>query len=357
VPSHATRFPTAARARRPRWVEGALVVAAVLAAHAWLLADAPFGVGATQTPPAPAAPSARPLTLRVIVAGAPARPAPETSPPPATPSPTQVAPAASPTAGPGAAVAQTLPRAELAPRSEHANPAPDIAAPAAGLVPAASEEGAEPPVYPTRVAPPTRLGYDIRRGALAGRGELVWQHDERGYELSLSGTVVGLDVIGQVSRGGFDVAGLAPERFVERRRGRDRHAANFDRTAGRITFSGPAAQYPLMTGAQDRLSWMIQLPAIVDADPGRWTSGTRIAMFIAGSRGDGEVWVFSVAGPERLDLPAGRDAHALRLTRAPRRPYDTQVEVWLDPARHHLPVRARLTTLPGGETLELTLAP
>jgi hypothetical protein len=47
---------------------------------------------------------------------------------------------------------------------------------------------------------------------------------------------------------------------------------------------------------------------------------------------------------------------ALRLTREPRRPYDTQVEVWMDPAQHHLPVRARLTVLPGGETLELSLA-
>jgi hypothetical protein len=47
---------------------------------------------------------------------------------------------------------------------------------------------------------------------------------------------------------------------------------------------------------------------------------------------------------------------ALRLKREPRRPYDTQVEVWMDPAQHHLPVRARLTVLPGGETLELSLA-
>ena len=32
------------------------------------------------------------------------------------------------------------------------------------------------------------------------------------------------------------------------------------------------------------------------------------------------------------------------------------VEVWLDPARQHLPVQARFTTLPGGEPLELLLA-
>jgi hypothetical protein len=31
--------------------------------------------------------------------------------------------------------------------------------------------------------------------------------------------------------------------------------------------------------------------------------------------------------------------------------------VWLDPAQHHLPVRARLTVLPGGQTLELVQQP
>ena len=32
-------------------------------------------------------------------------------------------------------------------------------------------------------------------------------------------------------------------------------------------------------------------------------------------------------------------AGALHLRRATARSYDTQVDVWLDPARHHLPVR------------------
>jgi hypothetical protein len=47
---------------------------------------------------------------------------------------------------------------------------------------------------------------------------------------------------------------------------------------------------------------------------------------------------------------------ALRLSREPDRPYDTRVEVWLDPARQHLPVRALFTTIPGGQPLELMLS-
>jgi hypothetical protein len=41
--------------------------------------------------------------------------------------------------------------------------------------------------------------------------------------------------------------------------------------------------------------------------------------------------------------------------REPRRPYDTQAQVWLDPARHHLPVQALLRVRATGEGTELRL--
>jgi hypothetical protein len=78
-------------------------------------------------------------------------------------------------------------------------------------------------------------------------------------------------------------------------------------------------------------------------------------MFVAGSRGDAEVWVFTALAQETLDLPAGTVPAALHLRREPRRAYDQQVEVWLDPARHHLPVRARLLVRATGEGTEFLL--
>ena len=39
---------------------------------------------------------------------------------------------------------------------------------------------------------------------------------------------------------------------------------------------------------------------------------------------------------------AGDTLATVHLLREPRHPYDTRVEVWLDPARHHLPVRATM---------------
>jgi hypothetical protein len=328
-----------------RRLEAGSVAAGVLALHALLLDDA--GFGAAEAPPRAvpvAAAAARPVQLLSVEAPPPVRPRAPAERPESPPTARPVAPAAK---APAARAAVALPA-----RNDERPAAPPPAA-------APSDGGgtAEVPVYPTRIAAPVRLEYEVRRGALAGRAELVWDHDGLEYTLALSAQVPGMDLAGQASRGFFDSAGLSPVRFVDRRRGRDRHAANFDRESGRITFSGPATTYPLVPGAQDRLSWMLQLPAVVDADPARWPAGSQVTMFVAGSRGDAEPWAFSVKGPEAVVLPSGASAPALRLVREPRRPYDTLVEVWLDPARQHLPLRARMTTLPGGEALELTLAP
>ena len=161
---------------------------------------------------------------------------------------------------------------------------------------------------------------------------------------------------GRASRGQIDADGVAPLRHTELRRAREQRAVNFQRDAARITFSGPQAVHALPPGAQDRLSWMVQLPAMVEADAALARAGASVTLFIAGTRGDAEAWRFEVLGHESLALPAGTVAQALHLRREPTRPYDTRVEVWLDPARQHLPVRAVFTTVPGGQPLELALA-
>jgi hypothetical protein len=133
-----------------------------------------------------------------------------------------------------------------------------------------------------------------------------------------------------------------------RRRGRDSQAANFQREAGKITFSGPTHELPLVPGAQDRLSWVLQLTAIVAAAPERFASGARILLYVAGARGDGDIWAFDAHGFETVgEIPA------LKMAREPRRLYDTRAEIWLDPADHFLPLRLRQTPTGGGPALEL----
>lgn len=218
--------------------------------------------------------------------------------------------------------------------------------------------GGEPvvPVYPTRLPPPVRLHYALQRGAVAGELQLAWRRDGVGYELSELLLLPGRAPTGALSRGGIDADGIAPVRLADRRRGRELRAANFRRAERIISFSGPTHQLPLPAGAQDRLSWLLQLPAVVEADPALAQAGARVALFVVGTRGDAELWRFDVSGHEPLTLPAGPVEHALRLVREPSRPYDQRVEVWLDPARAHLPVQLRLTLVPGERLTEWRLS-
>jgi Protein of unknown function (DUF3108) len=222
-------------------------------------------------------------------------------------------------------------------------------------VPPPMSTDAAVPVYATRLPQSTRLHYQLQRGAAIGSGQLLWQRQADAYELSLEGELQGTPVVGSISRGAIDADGVAPLRLADRRRSRELRAANFQREAQRITFSGPQVDYPLVAGAQDRLSWMIQLPAIVEANPALARTGARVTLFVVGTRGDAEAWHFEVQGRQALELPAGDVADALHLLRQAQRPYDTRVEVWLDPAQQHLPVRAVFSTVAGGPPLELRL--
>jgi hypothetical protein len=374
--------PPGLRASEAAWAAAGAVLVHVMVLGAWAADRTPEGLrgDASLEVPASAVTLALPVSHRVAPVEARSLPVPSSPAPQAVPAAVPVERrAARATVPPGsaavsapetvpAAVPAAVPTAQAseAPKSvdvpAQASPVSE-AAPAALLPVAqptepraapAADDDLPPPVYATRVPPPFRLTYALRRGALSGQAELTLQRTGSGYELELKGTALGLEVLGLRSQGSLGPHGLMPERFVDRRRGRDRLAANFDHGAGRITYSGSAASQPLRLGAQDRLSWMVQLAAILEAAPAPHGAGSRIAVSVSGARADVDTWTFIVQDRQRLSLPGGAVVEALRLTREPRRPYDTQVEVWMDPAQHHLPVRARLTVLPGGETLELS---
>ncbi len=238
----------------------------------------------------------------------------------------------------------------------------------AALQAAAPPAGTPVPTYATRLPPPATLQYAVRREgaealpAASPRGglqaQLRWQHAAGTYTLTL-----GLGAVGWASVGGFDAHGLAPERHVETRRGRELRAANFQRpdgtgadaSPGRITFSGPRVEHPLWPGVQDRLSWMLQLAAVMSADATLGQPGRELVLMVVGVRGDALPWRFEAVAVEDLDVPAGLVRGALRLRREPQRAWDSRVEVWLDPARHHLPVRLRMQQGPGAPLTEFEL--
>jgi hypothetical protein len=333
---------------RSRWVLLGAIALVVLTLHLGALSL--LGPGWFD-PQGPAMPAALLRVRSVLLVAPPPAPAQETAlmPPAATlvPPVQTVRPARGPTAKTAAASA-VVPVAVTPPaREPTAVPAaPDT--PIAG-VGHASTEWVDVPVYPTRMPPAGRWRYRLQRGLLIGSAELDWapQPDAR-YALQLQGWVAGVSMLDWLSQGQLDAAGIAPARFAVRRRGRDTHAANFQREAGKITFSGPTHELPLLPGAQDRLSWLLQLPAIVAAAPERFIAGTSVVIFVTGARGDADVWTFAVQGFEVVD---GRPA--LKLVREPRRLYGLRAEVWLDPAEHHLPVRVVQSPTGGGAALAL----
>jgi hypothetical protein len=211
-----------------------------------------------------------------------------------------------------------------------------------------------PPVYPTRLPPAATIRYQVRRGFLRGDGEIRWQPAGDAYRLVLEARIAGLTLLFQTSEGAIDENGLAPLRFLDQRARRPPVAANFVRESARITFSGTAVEWPLFAGAQDRLSWMIQLAGIVAADPALLSDDARITMAVVGARGDAGVWSLRYVGRETVETTAGT-VHAVKLVREGRSAYDTTAEIWLDPDRSYLPAHATLRNSTGTSEYDLLL--
>jgi hypothetical protein len=352
-------LPLAPPLRRRRRLFAAAVALVVSLHGLALLALAPSSIDAPE--PVVVAPV---LDVRSLVLPAPPLPAPApVAQPPAPPlAPQQRRLAAVPTVVPAPPAASAAP-SPPAPRpaagvdafdaaAAHAAPEPAPQAHATAIGPTAVAT-LEVPVYATRLPPAGSWRYELQRGLASGHAQLSWQPDAQGrYEARLQGWVAGVTVVDWVSTGALDSAGIAPERFAIRRRGKDNQAANFQRDAGKVTFSGPTHEVPLLAGVQDRLSWMLQLPAVIEADPQRFYAGASVSLMVIGARGGADVWTFKVVGTERLG-----EVDALRLLREARKPHDVQVDVWLDPAHGHIPLRAVLAQPEGGTPLELRWQP
>lgn len=188
-----------------------------------------------------------------------------------------------------------------------------------------------PPAPPLRLKlpPSARLVFAAQRGPRSGHAELRWERDEAGrYELLLVLRYEGeeREALIQSSRGELGEAGLRPRHYADRRGSSSLRSASFAQE--------DAADAP-PPGAQDRLSWLVQLAAMAAAWSEPPQPGTRIVLQVAGARGECEDWVFEVVGAE-----PGPDASGLlHLTRAPLHRYDHRINIWLDAAGGGWPQR------------------
>lgn len=173
-------------------------------------------------------------------------------------------------------------------------------------------------------------------------GEFSWQLREQSYQAQLSISTFGQTRV-QTSRGQIDQFGLAPERFSDKYR--SEVAAHFNRAQGLVSFSANTPSLALQPGAQDRLSVLVQLAALVASAPQGFGPGTTLQVQTIGPR-DGDLWLFTFGDMETLDLPGGPQ-QGLKLVRQPRQPYDQKLEVWLAPGLAYLPARIRITEANG----------
>jgi len=190
---------------------------------------------------------------------------------------------------------------------------------------------------------PYRVVTFIKGQTSEGSGELVWRHDGVSYEAKLEIDAPSMPKRVQTSSGAVTADGLAPTRFSDRYRGEQ--ATHFDRDNGKVIFSSNAPASDLLPGTQDRLSVMLQVAALVGADPQKFRPGSTIAIPTAGTR-DAVEWLFTVEGDDTLQLGSGSVA-TLKLTRTPKRDWDQRIEVWLAPGMAYVPVRLRLTNANG----------
>jgi hypothetical protein len=201
------------------------------------------------------------------------------------------------------------------------------------------------------VPAPVRLRYQVtastRMMTLHGESELRWRHDGQTYEAQLEVSAPLLPSRRQTSTGAITADGLAPQRFSDKARSEE--AAHFQRDKGVVTFSSNRADAQLMPRAQDRLSVLLQLGALVAGKPGKFPPSSTISIQTASTR-DAEDWHFTVEGEEQLQLPGGT-VPALKLTRNPRKEFDQKLELWLGTGMDYVPVRLRLTQ-PNGDWVD-----
>ena len=181
---------------------------------------------------------------------------------------------------------------------------------------------------------------------LQASGLLQWRHDGTQYEAKLEAGALFFTALTQTSVGAIGPLGLMPVRFLHKTR--SEQAAHFERDAGRISFSNQKSPAPLLNGAQDRLSILLQLAALL---AGQAPNAARAITYTiqTASATEADQWLFTVEGDEMLSLPAGNQL-ATKLQRMPRNAYDDLLEIWFAPSLGYLPVRIRQTQAKGDVT-------
>jgi len=272
-----------------------------------------------------------------VIAATQAAPKPKRATRAPTPPP---APAATEAAAPTPITPATTPADADEPVSTTPEPAPPTEPPA----PPPALIDIAPGFNPDALTRSIKLLYKVNssQSRFSANGELHWRNNGASYQARMGYSAFGISR-SQTSVGSIAELGLKPDRFADKFRGEV--AAHFVHVEGKVVFSANTPDVALKAGAQDRLSVLIQLGALVGGNLTKLSPGSSLSFQTVGPR-SADMWVFTLEGNETLDLPGGR-LETWRLVRQPREPYDQRVEVWLAPALGYLPARIRVTDANG----------
>jgi len=174
-------------------------------------------------------------------------------------------------------------------------------------------------------APPQRveIAYEISRdGQVLAEVTQRLEHDGRSY--LLSETWKGKGLLGlrgeavRSSQGAIAADGLRPQKFEDKRPGRETRHAEFD----------PAAKTPTLQ-RQDQLSFIWTFAFA--PPPGAVTVGAADGKNVTS-------YTYQASGREKLKTPAG-EFDALKLVKRRDNPQDKATEIWLAVDRQYIPLR------------------
>jgi hypothetical protein len=172
-----------------------------------------------------------------------------------------------------------------------------------------------------------------------GEAWLDWQRDDERYTLVLQRRTPARALPRWESQGEVSAHGLASRRFAVQR----------GRNGQRVIHEASAAT---ASQQQDRLSWMLQLPALLQTQPQASTA----ELWVVDWRGRAHPWRFERVGIEALTLADGQTRSTERWRRSAQGQAQVEIELWLDPAEGFRPLRLVHKVL-GDEKWELMWNP
>lgn len=212
------------------------------------------------------------------------------------------------------------------------------------------------PINPAQIALPAHahLVYDtsgsFRLGGFSvpvpvhGVTQTDWRFSAGHFDSSLSNEIAEFN---QTSSGLMRAeAGLAPERYTEKRHHRAEISTRFNWENRHVTFSQSPAVLDAPDGIQDRLSVQFQMSVLRQAYPERFAPGAHFSLTVAGTHDYAE-WSVSVCCEEAVETSNGPMA-AIRIhsSRAEGNSKEA-LDMWLAPKLHWFPARVRLVDRDG----------